>query len=113
MLTPEVREHIAAARPDATDFVLCGIEAHVCVQQTALELLETGARVHVVVDGVSSQRRGDRTVALRLLEVAGAQLTTTEAIVFQLLGSAENPAFKAVQKIIVEHNRVGSRLAAD
>lgn len=114
MLTPEVRECIAAARPDATDYVLCGIEAHVCVQQTALELLEAGARVHVVVDGVSSQRKGDRNVALRLLELAGAQLTTTESIVFSLLGSAEHPAFKAVQRIIVDHNRAGpSRLSQE
>lgn len=83
--------------------VLYGIEAHVCIQQTALELLARGVQVHLVVDGVSSQRRGDRAIALANLAAAGASLTTTEAIVFQLMGDAKHPAFKQVQPLVIEH----------
>jgi nicotinamidase-related amidase len=83
--------------------VLCGIESHVCVFQTAMELLQRRVQVHVVVDGVSSQRRGDRAVALSSLAAAGAALTTTEAIIFQLLGDAAHPSFKEVQKGVMEH----------
>lgn len=55
-----------AASPERRTIVLYGIEAHVCVQQTALDLLETGYDVHVLVDGVSSQRALDRAVALKV-----------------------------------------------
>jgi hypothetical protein len=55
-----------ATTPERKTIVLFGIEAHVCVQQTALDLLETGYEVHVLVDGVSSQRALDRAVALKV-----------------------------------------------
>ena len=58
--------------------LLCGIETHVCIFQTALDLLERGVEVHVVVDGVSSQRSGDRSVAVQRLAQAGAWLCTSE-----------------------------------
>ena len=111
MMVPEVRAHVASVREHGvTDYILFGIEAHVCVQHTALDLLREGANVHIVVDGVSSQRRGDRAVALRLLQSSGAILTTTESIIFSLLGSAEHPAFKAVQPIVIAHNKGRSEL---
>ena len=65
MVTPEVTAHISALPPSPpTSYVLFGIEAHVCVQQTCLDLLSEGHDVHVVVDGVSSQSPLDREVAL-------------------------------------------------
>jgi len=85
--------------------ILCGIEGHVCVQQTALELLSRDIQVHLVVDGVSSQRRGDRAIALANLTAAGAAITTTEAIIFQLLGSASHPNFKDIQRVVIDHNK--------
>mmetsp|Transcript_27985 Transcript_27985/g.82287 ORF Transcript_27985/g.82287 Transcript_27985/m.82287 type:complete len:223 (-) Transcript_27985:255-923(-) len=108
MMTPEVRAHLSSSS-DAmgssdqrrTSFVLFGIEAHVCVQQTCLDLLEEGMDVHVIVDGVSSQRRLDRDVALRRMERAGAYLTTAQSAAFMLLGSAEHPNFKEVSKLVV------------
>ena len=103
MCTAEVDAALAAA--GAEHAVLCGIEAHVCVLQTALALQARRVQVHVVVDGVSSQRRGDRAVALAGLAAAGVSLTTTEAIIFQLLGDAAHPAFKPVQKGVIEHLR--------
>jgi hypothetical protein len=104
MWTAEVEEHVRAVRPGAADFILTGLETHVCVQQTALELLERGHRVHVIVDGVSSQRAGDRAIALRLLERAGAALTTTESVMLGLLGGADHPDFKAVAALLKAHN---------
>ncbi len=106
MLTAEVDAALAAGGAPVEHAVLCGIESHVCVAQTALELLQRRVQVHVVVDGVSSQRRGDRAVALASLAAAGAALTTTEAIIFQLLGDAAHPSFKEVQKGVIEHLRV-------
>jgi len=80
------------------------VEAHVCVQQTALDLLDAGKRVFVVADGVSSQRPGDRTVALQALAAAGATVTTLEGALFALMRDAAHPAFKAVSRLCVEHH---------
>jgi nicotinamidase-related amidase len=108
MLTAEVDAALAGGEGGGARVehaVLCGIESHVCVYQTAMELLQRRVQVHVVVDGVSSQRRGDRAVALASLSAAGAALTTTEAVIFQLLGDAAHPGFKEVQKGVMEHLR--------
>lgn len=104
MWTDEVAAHVARVAPGAQHVVLCGIEAHVCVQQTALDVLAAGKACWVVVDGVSSQRPADRAVALALLRDAGATLTTTESLIMMLLGGAEHPQFKPVQRILVAHN---------
>jgi len=83
MMTPEVSEHIKSL--NATSFILFGIETHVCVQQTALDLLEMGHEVHIIVDGTSSQQALDREIALQRLSNAGAYLTTAQSILFMLL----------------------------
>ncbi|CAM9344090.1 unnamed protein product [Chrysoparadoxa australica] len=88
--------------------VLCGIEAHVCVTQTCLDLIESGLTVHVVVDGCSSQRPLDRAVGLSRMQQAGAYLTSAESVTFQLLGSAEHPKFKEVSKLVKDHNAIGN-----
>lgn len=81
--------------------LLCGVETHVCVLQTALDLiLHRELSLHVVVDAVSSQRKTDREVALHRLKAAGAVLTTAESAVFQLLGSAKHPSFKTISKMV-------------
>ena len=92
--------------------ILFGIETHVCVQQTTLDLLEEGIDVHIVVDGVSSQRESDRKHALERLRQAGAFLTTAESVAFMLLQNAKNTHFKAVSAAIKENggfqNMLGS-----
>jgi nicotinamidase-related amidase len=110
MMTPEVEGHLAAASPGWKDAIIVGLETHVCVQQTAMDLLAAGKGVWVIVDGVSSQRTTDRAVALDLLRDAGARLTTTESLMLALLGDATHPSFKPVQKVLIEHNKVGSQL---
>jgi nicotinamidase-related amidase len=101
MLTDECASHLDTL--GRTSFVLVGIEAHVCVQETVLDLLELGHDVHVVCDGVSSQRPYDREVALRRMEAGGAWLTTAQSAAFALLGGADHPNFKAVSGLVKEH----------
>ena len=81
---------------------LAGIEAHVCVAQTALELLRTGYRVQVLADAVGSRFAVDREIALRRLEHAGVVVSTTEAALFEWLGGAEHPRFKDVSALVKE-----------
>lgn len=80
--------------------IVCGIEAHVCVVQTVLDLLDAGADVHVVADAVGSRSDGDAALALRRAERAGATLTSVEAVLFELLGGSDSPEFKAVQELV-------------
>ena len=85
MLTEDCRDHLSTLQ--RTSYVLFGIEAHVCVQQTALDLLEDGHDVHIVVDGVTSQQPFDREIALQRLSAAGAFLTTAQSVAFMLMQS--------------------------
>jgi nicotinamidase-related amidase len=100
MTVPELDSALPA---DYDSAVLFGIETHVCIQQTALELLRRGKQVLVPVDACSSQRVGDRSAALRLLAAAGANVTSVESAIFTIVGSADHPRFKDVSKIVKEH----------
>jgi nicotinamidase-related amidase len=115
---PEVAEHLpdwmkptekmsfSAARADGFDIygrtqvLVCGIEAHVCVAQTVNDLLERDVEVHVARDAVASRTEENREVGLRKMERAGAVITSVETALFELLGSAESPAFKQVQALV-------------
>ncbi len=85
------------ARPK---IVLCGIETHVCVLHTALDLLALDFRVFIAADAVGSRSRIDHEVALRRLERTGAILTTSEMCVFEWIGGAGHPQFKAISRLI-------------
>jgi nicotinamidase-related amidase len=92
-----VEQFHRGARPKV---VLAGIETHVCVQHTALDLLALDFRVYIPVDAVSARGRLDHEVALRRLEQAGAILTTSEACVFEWIGGAGHPQFKAMSRLV-------------
>jgi nicotinamidase-related amidase len=77
--------------------VIAGCEAHVCLLQTALDLLEDEFDVWVVTDACASRSDRDRDAAFDRLAGAGAELLTTEMVLFEWLRSAENPDFKQVQ----------------
>lgn len=79
--------------------LVCGIETHVCVQQTVHDLLAAGTAAHVAVDAVASRRDLDRAIALERLRAAGAVLTTAEMAAFELLRDARHPRFKEVQAL--------------
>jgi nicotinamidase-related amidase len=82
--------------------LLCGIEAHVCVMQTAMDLLAGGVRVYVAVDAVGSRAEIDRETALRRMDSAGATLTTTEATLFEWCATAGAPQFKEISRLVKE-----------
>ncbi|GAB4815336.1 hypothetical protein N2152v2_002382 [Parachlorella kessleri] len=82
--------------------LVVGLETHVCVLQTTLDLLERGYEVHILVDGVSSQRLGDRSVALQRLAQSGAFLATSEMVMFQIMVSTAHPAFKTISGLCKE-----------
>ena len=81
--------------------VLCGVETHVCVLQTALDLAQnTDSAVYVVEDAVSSRRNTDKQAALRRMESHGIQIVTTEMVVFEWLRKAGTAEFKELQAYI-------------
>jgi len=80
--------------------VVVGMEAHVCVFQTVRDLLRGGFSVFVAQDAVVSRSEANRGVGLRLCEKAGATLTSTETILFDLLGVAGTPEFKELTALI-------------
>ena len=82
--------------------VLTGIETHVCVLQTTLDALAEGYEVHLVVDGVSSQRPGDRATGLARCLAAGAHAASSEMVLFQWAGGAGHPGFKAISALAKE-----------
>jgi len=79
---------------------LAGIEAHVCIAQTALELINLGFRVQVAADAVGSRSKFDWEFALRRLEHAGVVVSTTEAVLFEWTETADRPQFKAISELI-------------
>ena len=85
------------ARPK---IVLCGIETHVCVLHTALDLLAQQFRVYVAVDAVGSRFAHDHQVALRRMEQAGVIPTTVESCVFEWMGGASHPHFKEISRLV-------------
>ncbi len=80
--------------------ILVGIETHVCVYQTARDLLDRGFYVEVVADAVSSRSLGNKHIALDRLARHGAEITSAEMLLFELLRTAEAPEFRDVQRII-------------
>lgn len=81
--------------------VLVGMEAHVCVAQTAMDLLDAGLEVILPIDSVASRFAVDHEVAVRRLERAGAITTTSEAAAFEWVGDAAHPQFKAMSKLVI------------
>jgi nicotinamidase-related amidase len=114
---PEVAEHLdgiepidkvvfSAAAADGFDLegrdqvLICGIESHVCVSQTAHDLLDAGVQVQVARDAVSSRTAENRELGLHKMEGAGAVVTSVETALFELLGAAGTDEFKQVQALV-------------
>jgi nicotinamidase-related amidase len=118
---PELKERIGSA-PDKLSFsacvcgdifdrwkedgrsrvLVCGIEAHVCVLQTALDVAAAGFEVYVAVDAVGSRYAIDRDIALQRMQSAGVILTTTETAFFEWCRTAETPEFKQISALAKE-----------
>ena len=82
--------------------LVTGMETHVCVYQTANELIEYGYSVHLIADAVTSRTRENREIGIRCIEKAGAWLKSTEMVIFELLRIAQGEEFKAISKIVKE-----------
>ena len=85
---------------DRDKVIVAGIEAHVCVQQTALDLMSLGYRVYVPADAVASRNRFDWKFALRRMADSGAVITTTEAILFEICEVAGTPEFQEIRRLV-------------
>ncbi|XP_029797021.1 isochorismatase domain-containing protein 1 [Suricata suricatta] len=99
MVLPEVEAALAEI-PGVRSVVLFGVETHVCIQQTALELVGRGIEVHIVADATSSRSMMDRMFALERLARTGIIVTTSEAVLLQLVADKDHPKFKEIQNLI-------------
>lgn len=97
---PKHLQKPSAPMPERATIVLAGCEAHVCLLQTALELIEQELDVWVVTDACSSRTERNRDAAFDRLAGAGAELVTTEMVAFEWLRSADNPVFRDVHALI-------------
>lgn len=97
-LTPEVDALLSAKRCD--DVLIAGVEAHVCVAQTVLDLLATGRQPYLLLDAISAGQADQIPPALRRLEKAGAVPSGVLAVSYELLGDASHPQFRAVLGIV-------------
>ena len=81
-------------------FLLVGIETHVCIYQTAIDLLQLGYQADVVTDCVSSRTAANHALALNRIQQAGGHLTSLEMALFELLRSADHPQFKQILSVV-------------
>ncbi|MGE4317715.1 MAG: isochorismatase family protein [Deferribacterales bacterium] len=113
-----LKEHLEGDHVEKTDFsccgessfneglkgvktvILAGMETHVCVLQTALDLMNAGFAVHIAADAVCSRSKFNWKTGLRMMESAGAVITCTETVLFQLVKRAGTPEFKEISNII-------------
>ncbi|HBJ74341.1 MAG TPA: hydrolase [Syntrophaceae bacterium] len=95
---PAFRDHLESLT--RRHVVLTGIECHVCVYQTALDLIANGYTVHLVADAVSSRTTENCEVGIQAIKSAGAQITSTEMVLFELLRTAADPKAKEIFKIV-------------
>lgn len=93
---------LAALPPPPAAVAVLGIEAHICVTQTTLDLLEKGYRVYVIADGVSSCNAGEVGVALARLRQEGARVVSSEAWVYEVMGDAGIAEFRGVAGLVRE-----------
>jgi nicotinamidase-related amidase len=89
-----------AAPPERPQLVVVGCEAHVCVLQTVLGLLDQGRDVFVVRDAIGSRRAESKETAIARMERHGAEIVTTEMVVFEWLATADNPRFRELSGLI-------------
>lgn len=95
---PKVIERLKSI--NKKNVVVFGVEAHICVYQTATSLQRLGYNVHVVVDAISSRKMVDHKTAVRKMESQGVHLTTTEMFMFEMIDEATGEKFKEFTKIV-------------
>ena len=110
MLIPSVAEKLA---PNS-QVALVGIEAHICITQTAIDLRNAGHKVYVLADGVSSCNHGEYLIALdRLRSEEGVTVTTSESWMYECVGDAAHPVFKSMMGVVKESMADTKRVIED
>jgi nicotinamidase-related amidase len=84
----------------AKQVIVCGIEAHICVNQTVHDLIANGFQVHLLTDCITSRRADNKQTAIRKMELAGAIPSFLEMAVFEMMRDAKHEQFKAIQGLI-------------
>jgi nicotinamidase-related amidase len=99
-----VRECFAGFEPlwqaGRRTIVLCGIETHVCILQSAFDLLAAGWDVYVVIDAVGSRQLEDHQIAMERMRQAGIKVVTSEMVMFEWCESSTHPNFKAISQLV-------------
>ncbi|MHC4664960.1 MAG: hydrolase [Planctomycetota bacterium] len=96
----EERFNLALQNVGRKQVLLCGIEAHVCIYQTAVDLVRMDYEVSVIADAVSSRARENKEIALTRMRAEGVKISSTEMAVFELLRTADHPKFRHISKLI-------------
>ncbi|KAI4230436.1 MAG: hypothetical protein L6R36_000065 [Xanthoria steineri] len=102
MMVPSLRSALSSENSSSYQVAIVGIETHICVTQTALDLIAQGHKVYVLADGVSSCNEGERGIALRRLESEGAVVTTSEGWLYECMGDASIDEFKEIAGLVKE-----------
>jgi isochorismate hydrolase len=102
MWIPELRKAFDALGPERREVVIVGIESHICVTQTALDLLAEGHRVYVLADGVSSCNPEEVPIALARLRSEGVVVTSSESFLYECMGDAGIGEFKEMSRLVKE-----------
>ncbi|CZR61585.1 related to isochorismatase family hydrolase [Phialocephala subalpina] len=100
MWIPPISKHFSSSLP--SEIVIVGIESHICVTQTAIDLLREGHKVYVLADGVSSCNREEVPVALERLRREGVVVTTSESWIYECMGDAGIEEFRGIAKVVKE-----------
>ena len=99
MWVPEIESALSAGPHEVA---VVGIESHICVTQTTLDLLAQGHRVYILADGVSSCNREEVPIALQRLALAGAVVTTSESFLYECMGDASIDEFRRIAGLVKE-----------
>lgn len=121
MLTPDVQKALSSLttktagqttipnKKQPLSCVIVGIESHICVTQTTLDLLAQGHKVYILADGVSSCNKEEVPIALARLRAEGATVTTSESWIYECMGDAGIEEFKAIAKLVRESKEETTR----
>lgn len=90
----------ALQRTDREHVILAGLEAHVCIQQTALDLLRVDYQVYAAADAIGSRFPGDLDLAIERMRHAGVEVSTTETLIFELVERCDHPKFKEILGLV-------------
>ena len=105
MMVPDLVKEFAKLGPEKREVVVVGIESHICVTQTTLDLLREGHKVYVIADAVSSCNRQEVPIALARLRAEGAVVTSSESWLYECMGDAGIGEFREMAKLVKEFSK--------